>query len=130
MKSSPAPKSVEEYLASVPEPARSTLKKVRAAIRSAVPRETAELISYGIPMFKYKGLLIGYAAFTNHCSLFPLGSSLLKKFASDLKGYSLSKGTIRFPVDKPMPLALLKKFARERVSQNEEKDLRKKRRNS
>jgi len=124
MKSGAAGKTVEQYLAAVPEPARSTLKKVRATIRSAVPRETTELISYGIPMFKYKGLLIGYAAFTNHCSLFPMGSSLLKKFASDLEGYSLSKGTIRFPVDKALPAALLKKFAKARVAQNEEKALR------
>ena len=127
MRSGHAPKTVEQYLSAVPEPARSTLKKVRATIRSAVPRDTTELISYGIPMFKYKGLLIGYAAFTNHCSLFPMGSSLLKKFARDLDRYSLSKGTIRFPVDKPLPAALLKKFAKARVAQNEEKELRKKR---
>ncbi len=128
MKSGAAAKTVEQYLEAVPEPARSTLKKVRAAIRSAVPRETTELISYGIPMFKYKGLLIGYAAFTNHCSLFPMGSSLLKKFASDLDGYSLSKGTIRFPVDRPLPAALLRKLARARVAQNEDKEVRKKQR--
>ncbi len=127
MKSGAAPKTVEQYLAAVPEPARGTLKKVRATIRSAVPRETTELISYGIPMFKYKGLLIGYAAFANHCSLFPMGSSLLKEFASELEGYSLSKGTIRFPLDKPLPAALLKKFAKARVAQNEEKESRKKR---
>ena len=128
MKSGKPAKTVDEYIAAVPEPARSTLKKVRATIRSAVPPETTELISYGIPMFKYKGLLMGYAAFSNHCSLFPMGSSLLKKFASDLEGYSFSKGTIRFSLDKPLPAALLKKFAKARVRQNEEKELRKKRR--
>jgi uncharacterized protein YdhG (YjbR/CyaY superfamily) len=118
MKSGKSAKTVEQYIAAVPEPARSTLKKVRATIRSAVPSETTELISYGIPMFKYKGLLMGYAAFSNHCSLFPMGSSLLKKFAGDLEGYSLAKGTIRFPLDKPLPAALLKKFAKARVAQN------------
>ena len=128
MKSGKPAKTVEQYIAAVPEPARSTLKKVRATIRSAVPSETTELISYGIPMFRYKGLLMGYAAFSNHCSLFPMGSSLLKKFASDLEGYSLSKGTIRFPLDKPLPAALLKKFAKARVAQNEEKEMSKKRR--
>jgi uncharacterized protein YdhG (YjbR/CyaY superfamily) len=128
MKSGKSAKTVEQYIAAVPEPARSTLEKVRATIRSAVPSETTELISYGIPMFKYKGLLMGYAAFSNHCSLFPMGSSLLKKFASDLEGYSLSKGTIRFPLDKPLPAALLKKFAKARVAQNEEKEMGKKRR--
>ena len=130
MNSGAAPKTVEQYLAAVPEPARSTLKKVRATIRSSVPRETTELISYGIPMFKYKGLLMGYAAFTHHCSLFPMGSSLLKEFARELEGYSLSKGTIRFALDKPFPAALLKKLAKARVEQNEEKELRKKRRNA
>ena len=129
MKSKTAPKTVEQYLAAVPEPARSTLKKVRATIRASVPRETTELISYRIPMFKYKGLLMGYAAFTHHCSLFPMGSSLLKEFARELEGYSLSKGTIRFALDKPFPAALLKKLAKARVEQNEEKELRKKRRN-
>jgi len=128
MKSKKPAKTVEQYIAAVPEPARSTLKKVRATIRSAVPSETTELISYGIPMFRYKGLLMGYAAFSNHCSLFPMGSSLLKKFAGDLEGYSLSKGTIRFPLDKPLPAALLKKFAKARVAQNEEKEMSKKRR--
>jgi uncharacterized protein YdhG (YjbR/CyaY superfamily) len=128
MKSGKSAKTVEQNIAAVPEPARSTLKKVRATIRSAVPSETTELISYGIPMFKYKGLLMGYAAFSNHCSLFPMGSSLLKKFADDLEGYSLAKGTIRFPLDKPLPAALLKKFAKARVAQNEEKEMGKKRR--
>ena len=129
MKSRTAPKTVEQYLAAVPEPARSTLKKVRTTIRASVPRETTELISYRIPMFKYKGLLMGYAAFTHHCSLFPMGSSLLKEFARELEGYSLSKGTIRFALDKPFPAALLKKLAKARVEQNEEKELRKKRPN-
>lgn len=61
---------MEEYLAGVPEPARGTLQKVRAAIRSAVPPETTEVISYGVPTFQYKGGLLGFAAFANHCSLF------------------------------------------------------------
>ena len=65
------PKSVDEYLAGVPEPARSTLNRIRAVIRSAAPPEATEVISYRIPMFKYKGMLMGFAAFSNHCSLFP-----------------------------------------------------------
>ena len=63
------PRTVEEYLASVPEPARGTLGKVRAAIRSAAPAEATEGISYRMPMFKYKGMLAGFAAFSEHCSL-------------------------------------------------------------
>ena len=112
------PKTVDEYLAGVPEPARSTLKKIRATIRSAVPAEATEAISYRIPAFVYKGLLMWYAAFADHCSLFP-GSSVIVAFKNELKGYSVSKGTIRFPVDKPLPAALVKKLVKARIAENE-----------
>jgi uncharacterized protein YdhG (YjbR/CyaY superfamily) len=115
-------KSVDEYLAAVPEPARSTLTHVRAVIRTVVPRETTEVISYGIPMFKYNGMLVGYAAFKNHCSLFPTGSGVLDQFEKELKGYPRSKGTIRFPSDKGFPDALLKKIVKARVAENKEWD--------
>src|SRR6266702_3183564 len=105
------PKNVDEYLAGVPEPARSTLNKVRAAIRSAVPPEATETISYGIPAFKYKGVLVWFAAFSNHCSLFPT-ASVIEKFKSELKGFAKSKGTIQFPTDKPLPAALVKKMVK------------------
>src|SRR5437879_12495239 len=81
------PNNVDEYLAAVPEPARSTLNKVRAAIRSAVPPEATETISYGIPAFKYKGVLVWFAAFSNHCSLFPT-PSVVEAFKDELKGFS------------------------------------------
>ena len=112
------PKTVDEYLAGVPEPARSTLKKIRATILSAVPAEATEAISYRIPAFVYKGLLMWYAAFADHCSLFP-GSSVIVAFKNELKGYSVSKGTIRFPVDKPLPAALVKKLVKARLAENE-----------
>jgi uncharacterized protein YdhG (YjbR/CyaY superfamily) len=112
-------KSVEEYLAGVPEPARSTLKRVRAVIRSVVPAETTEVISYGIPTFKYKRGLVAFAAFSNHCSFFPLGSSVLDSFKKELKRFRVSKGTLHFPLDKPLPTALLKKIVMARVVQNE-----------
>jgi len=115
-------KNVDEYLARVPEPARSTLKHVRAVIRSVVPAETTEVISYGIPMFKYNGMLVGYAAFKNHCSLFPTGSGVIEKFAKELKGYATSRGTIQFPSDKPLPDALVRKIVRVRVRENREWD--------
>src|SRR5436309_3349560 len=73
------PKNVDEYLAGVPEPARSTLNKLRAAIRSALPPEATETISYRIPAFKHKGVLVWFAAFSNHCSLFPT-ASVVKAF--------------------------------------------------
>jgi uncharacterized protein YdhG (YjbR/CyaY superfamily) len=116
---SPVPANIDEYLAGVPEPARSTLNRIRAVIRSAVPAEAAEAISYGIPAFKYKGPLVAFAAFTNHCSLFPMSSTLLASFKDELKAYPTSKGTIRFPVDKPLPAALVKRLVKARVAQNE-----------
>lgn len=114
-----APKTVQEYLARVPEPARSTLNKMRAIIRTVVPRETTEVLSYGIPTFRYKKMLVALAAFKDHCSFFPLGSSALDPFAEELKSYRVSKGTLHFPVDKPMPAALVKKLVKARLAQNE-----------
>jgi uncharacterized protein YdhG (YjbR/CyaY superfamily) len=120
-----ASKTVEEYLAAVPEPARSTLNKVRVAIRSVVPAETTEVISYRIPAFriekpKYKGMLMWYAAFSDHCSLFPT-ASVIKAFKKELQGYRISKGTIQFPVDKPLPAALVKKMVKARIAENKRK---------
>ncbi len=103
-------KTVEEYLAGTPEPARTTLKHIRAVIRSVVPKETTEVISYGMPMFQYNGMLVAYAAFKNHCSLFPTGSGVLDQFEKELAGYRTSKGTIQFPADRPLPDALVRKI--------------------
>jgi uncharacterized protein YdhG (YjbR/CyaY superfamily) len=114
------PKNVDEYLAGVPEPARSTLAKMRAAIRSAVPPEAIETISYRIPAFKHKGVLVWYAAFSDHCSLFPT-AAVIEAFKNELKGFSTSKGTIHFPTDKPLPTALVKKLVKARVAQSEDK---------
>jgi uncharacterized protein YdhG (YjbR/CyaY superfamily) len=118
-----APKNVDEYLAAVPEPARGTLNKIRAAIRSAVPSETTETISYRIPAFTYKGVLVWYAAFSNHCSFFPT-ASVVEAFKNQLKGFSISRGTIHFPTDKPLPAALVKKLVKTRVAQHESKKRR------
>jgi uncharacterized protein YdhG (YjbR/CyaY superfamily) len=118
-----APKDVDEYLAGVPEPARGTLQKIRAAIRSAVPPEASETISYGIPAVKYKGILVWFGAFSNHCSLFPT-ASVVEMFQNELKGFAVSKGTIHFPPDKPPPIGLIKKLVKARVAQNENKQRR------
>ena len=112
----PTPKSVDEYLSAVPEPARSTLRRMRSAIRSAVPAEATEGISYGIPAFMYKGPLVWFAAFSNHCSLFPT-ASVIKAFQNELQGFETSKGTIHFPVDKPFPATLLKKMVKARLAE-------------
>ena len=122
MRSGKAAKTVDEYLANTPEPARTTLQHIRKVIKSVVPKETTEIISYHIPMFNYHGMLVGYAAFAKHCSLFPTGSGVIEKFAKDLEGYKTSKGTIQFPSDQPLPDALIKKIVRERVKENKEWD--------
>lgn len=113
--------SVEEYLSNVPEPARGTLEKVRAIIRAAVPKEATEGISYGMPAFRYKGPLLGYAAFPKHCGLYPMDPAVIDAFKDELGPYQTSKGTIRFPVDKPLPAGLLKKLVKARVAANEQK---------
>lgn len=122
MKRGARAKNVDEYLANVPEPAQSTLRHVRAVIKSVTPKETEEVISYNIPMFKYRGMLVGFAAFKKHCSLFPTGSGVIEQFAKELTGYSTSRGTIQFPSDKPLPDALIKKIVKQRVKENREWD--------
>jgi uncharacterized protein YdhG (YjbR/CyaY superfamily) len=117
------PKNIDEYLAAIPEPARSMLKKMRAAIRSAVPLEATEIISYRIPAFKHRGVLVWFAGFSDHCSLFPT-ASVIEAFKKELKGFSTSKGTIQFPTDKPLPTALVKKLVKARVAQNKSKKRR------
>jgi len=122
MRGGKVPKTVDEYLARVPEPARSTLTRIRQVIRSVVPPETTEVISYAIPMFKYNGMLIGYAAFSKHCSLFPTGSGVIENFKKELAGYKTSRGTIQFPSDKGFPDALSKKIVKARVKENRQWD--------
>jgi uncharacterized protein YdhG (YjbR/CyaY superfamily) len=110
------PKSVEEYLAGVPEPARGTLNKIRATIRSAVPAETLEVISYGIPAFKHERVLVWYAGFSDHCSLFPT-AAVIEEFKKELSGYTLSKGTIQFSTERALPAGLVRKMVKARLRQ-------------
>ena len=114
------PRSVDEYLAAVPEPARSTLGKIRAAIRSAAPRDAVETISYRSPALKYKSVVVWYAAFADHCSLFPT-AAIVEAFKRELGNCITSKGTIQFPTDKPLPAALVRKIVKARVAQIESK---------
>ena len=123
-KSNAVPTNIDEYLADVPEHARTTLNKIRATIRSAVPTEATETISYRIPTFKYKGGLVAFAAFSKHCSLFPMSYAVIREFNQELKDYHTSKGTIQFPVDKPLPAVLVKKMVKARIAENERKSQR------
>jgi uncharacterized protein YdhG (YjbR/CyaY superfamily) len=119
-----APATVDEYLATISGPARSALVKIRAAIRSAAPPEAIETISYRMPALRTKkGVLVWFAAFSNHCSLFPT-AAVIEVFKDDLKNFSTSKGTIHFPTEKPLPIALIKKIVKARVRQVEKKKRR------
>lgn len=112
--------TVDDYLAGVSQPARATLETIRAAIRSVVPAETAEVISYKIPAFKHKEVLVWYAAFSDHCSLFPT-AAVIEKFKDELRPFRKSKGTIQFPVDSPLPATLVKRMVKARLAEVEAK---------
>ena len=111
------PRDVDEYLAGVPKEARAVLERLRQTIKAAAPM-AAEVISYQMPMYKHHGMVIGFAAFRDHCSIFP-GSAVMDTHKEELKRYSTSKGTIRFPVNKPLPAALVKKLVKTRIRENE-----------
>ena len=113
----PAAKTVDEYFDRLQEPALSALYKMRQAIQSSVPPEAVEFISYGVPAFKLKRVLVWYAAFASHCSLFPT-SAVIEAFKEELKSYTTSKGTIQVLLSKPMPVALIKKLVKTRVKQD------------
>ena len=108
--------SVAEYLSAVPEPARAMIEELRRVIRAAVPKDAVEVISYGIPAFKRGKVLVWYAAFAKHCSLFPT-KAILEHFQEDLTAYTTAKGTVHFPLGKPLPKALIRKMVKARVEQ-------------
>ena len=118
-----APKDIDEYLAGIPKPARTMLSKMRAIIRSAVPKDATETVSYRIPAFRRQKVLVWFAAFSDHCSLFPT-ASVIERFKDELKRYATSKGTIHFPLDKPLPTTLIKKLVKTRVVEAEGKKQR------
>ena len=118
-KKSAPPQTVDDYLAALPEGSRAALEKLRKVIKTAAPRAT-EVISYQIPMYKHHGMLVGFAAFKDHCSFFP-GALPLATYKDELKAYKTSKGTIRFPIDKPLPTALVKKIVKTRLAENEKR---------
>ncbi len=115
---------IDDYLAALPKNARATLEKLRADIRKAAPQAT-EKISYQMPAFVHHGVLVSYAAFKDHCSFFPMSSSLLDRFAEDVAPYRTSKGTLHFPIGKPLPAALVKKLVQARIEENVAKTQRK-----
>ncbi len=111
-----AVKTVDDYMNALPGEVREVLQKLRSAIKSVAPK-AEEVISYGMPAYKYYGMLVYFAAFKNHCSLFP-GSSQIVKMYDELKAYKTSKGTIQFTLEKPLPVSLVKKIVKSRMEEN------------
>lgn len=116
-------KNVDEYINSLPKRNKEIIKNIRKLIKKTAP-EAEEVISYQMPAFKYHGMLVYYAAFKDHYSLFPMTDSI-KKFKEKLKSYKIGKGTIQFDYDKPLPVNLIKEIVKYRVQKNLEKKLMK-----
>ena len=111
-----APKSVDEYIAALPEARRARLEQVRAAIRRAVP-EAVEGIGYRMPGYKLHGkAMLYFAAFKEHDSLFAASGTFFAALEDELRGYEVRKGTVQFPLTQPVPVRLIGRIARLRAA--------------
>jgi uncharacterized protein YdhG (YjbR/CyaY superfamily) len=117
-------KTVDEYIATFPKETQIILEHVRKAVKDAAP-QAKETISYQMPAYRLNGILVWFAAFKNHIGFFPKVSAM-EVFKKDLTKYEVSKGTIRFPLDEPIPIALIKKIVKYRVTEDTEKEKLKK----
>jgi len=115
--------TIDEYIALCDPLVQNNLQELRQVIKSVAPDAT-EKISYQLPTFYLHGNLVHFAAFTHHIGLYP-GSSAIEHFKDSLHGYKLSKGTIQFPLDKPLPFELIKTIVMYRVDENIDNYLRK-----
>ena len=110
-------KSVDQYIASQPATQQDTLASVRGAIRTALPK-AEEVISYQIPAYKLPGgVVLYFAGWKQHYSIYPATASVVTKFKDELSGYKLSKGTIRFPLSEPVPVKLIARIAKFRAKE-------------
>jgi uncharacterized protein YdhG (YjbR/CyaY superfamily) len=117
VKNQPA-KTVDEYLATLPQETRVVLENLRQAIKSAAP-QAEEVISYQIPTYKYHGALVHFMAGRQDCSFITVSKSIIEKFKSELKGYKLSGTTIHFSAQNPLPNDLVKQIVKFRMKENE-----------
>ena len=109
---------VRAYFAALPPDQRRALKKLATAIRSALPKRAEHAFSYRIPAFRINGkIVVWYAAFTRHTSMFPMTAAVRRANAKALAGYHVSTGTVRFPLEKPVPVTLVRKLAKARLAE-------------
>jgi len=114
-----APRNIDEYIAGFPDDVQGILEKIRRTIKEAAP-DAEEKISYQIPTFTLKGNLIHFAAFKNHIGLYPTSRGI-DEFKDELSGYKGGKGTVRFPMDQPIPFDLISRIVKFRVKDNLER---------
>ena len=112
-------KTVDEYLSAVPANAKSILEKLRKTIKQAAP-QAEELISYNMPAFKLNGMLVYYAAYKDHIGFYPTPSGI-EAFKKELSDYEGAKGSVKFPIVRPVPFDLISKIVKFRVGENLEK---------
>jgi len=110
------PEDVDEYIRSYPKEIQNLLEKIRATIKRVVPQAN-EVISYGMPAFKYHGMVAWFAAHTKHLGFYP-GASGIEAFKKELSNYKGAKGSVQFPFDKPLPLDLVKRIVKFKVNEN------------
>lgn len=116
------PATVAEYIKAAPREARARLRQMHASVRSAAPGAT-EAIKWRMPAHSYRRILVMYAAFKKHISLFPT-SAVTRAFASELAGFRTGKGSIQFPLDQPLPRALIRRMVALRVRQSKVEDIK------
>jgi len=112
----PAPNSIDEYIALYPEEVQKKLQEVRAAVKAAAP-DAEEKISYKMPAFAQKGILVYFAAWKHHIGFYPIPSGT-QAFKQELSAYESSKGAVKFPLDKPMPVDLISRIVKFRLAEN------------
>ena len=117
--SSAAADSMDEYIGRQPQEVRKVLARLRKTIQAAAPK-AEETISYQIPTFKYYGNLVHFAAWKTHVGFYPTSSGI-REFSSSLQAYKLSRGTVQFPLDRPIPYGLIARIVRFRAKENRDR---------
>jgi len=110
------PKDIDEYIARYPKTTQKLLEQFRATVKKAAPK-AEEVISYGMPAFKSNGLLVWFAAYSKHLGFYPRVSAIAA-FTKELSAYKGAKGSVQFPLDKPLPLGLVARIVKFRVKEN------------